>query len=105
MMVTPEKELIARFDVFADTEILADSLYALSHDDEIAIAEGGKYTLMEARDNLLGLYDLCRSFVVAQMGREHKAKYGYDPMNGKVPNVQVQATGAVLCDRSPATQG
>lgn len=83
-MVTPEKELIARFEVFADTEMLADQLYALAHDDEISVSETGKYTLMEARDNLLGLYDLCRSFVVARMGRDHKAKYGYDPVSGDV---------------------
>ena len=83
-MVTPEKELIERFNAFADTGMLADALYELSHDDEIAVAEGGKYTLMEARDNLLGLYDLCRSFVVAQMGREHKEKYGYNTVAGDV---------------------
>lgn len=83
-MVTPENELVKRFELFADTELLSQQLYDITHNGErsLMLGSGDIYTLMEARDNLEGLYDLCRSFVVAQMGREHKVKYGYDPVAG-----------------------
>lgn len=75
-MIIEESELVKRFNSFDDTTYLADLLYEMAHDPERIIPESAdKYTIMESRDNLIGLYDLCRSFVIHQMSRDHKEKY------------------------------
>jgi hypothetical protein len=81
-MITPEKDLAEQLEHFEDTDLLAQRLYDMAHEmDDLSIESGDRYWLMEARDNLLGLYDLCRSYAIHARAREHKAKYGYDPLN------------------------
>lgn len=83
-MISPENELVARFKVFDDTEMLAEWLYGHAHREDLidVHTEQGyaaqKYNLMEARENLLGLYDLCRSFVAAQKRRERNVAHEHD---------------------------
>ncbi len=69
-MVVPESKLVERFAAFEDTQYLSDLLYSIAHDEDFVSSESKYvYELMEARDNLLGLYALCRSFVVAHEAR------------------------------------
>lgn len=66
-MITPEKDIVESLDVYADTNYLAQKLYDIAHDfDGIGIESSHRYFLMEARDNLLGLYGLLYSIVIAQ---------------------------------------
>lgn len=53
------------FEAFGDTDELAQYLYDIAHDIEITgLSQAYKYFLMEARDNLLGLFDLCQRLLV-----------------------------------------
>lgn len=53
------------FEDFSDTDELAQWLYDLAHDTEITgLSHPYKYFIMEARDNLLGLFDLCQRLLV-----------------------------------------
>lgn len=74
-MITPENKLVQRFDAFSDTEEIAEWLYDMTHGDDCELTPEQRYQIMEARDNLLGLYDMCRIFVVASMRKDHDAKY------------------------------
>lgn len=42
IVVTPEKDLIARFEVFSDTRMLAQHIYDLAHDEDVADLLGGE---------------------------------------------------------------
>lgn len=48
----------ARVDSFSDSKYLAECLYDLSHDDSADLEVAHQYNLMEARDNILGLWEL-----------------------------------------------
>ena len=71
-MVTPEKELAGRFALFADNDYLAEALYELANAEDTDVDGGVRYTLLEARENMLGLYELCRSYVIHQANRERE---------------------------------
>lgn len=43
-------------DEFNDTSFLAEQLYVLAHDESLRLTGPEKYYIMEARENLLGLY-------------------------------------------------
>lgn len=60
-------ELKEQLELFNDTSMLADFLYDLAHDDVVSGRLSGdeKENLMEARDNLIGLYELCRLAIVS----------------------------------------
>lgn len=66
------------FEDFSDTEELAQWLYDLAHDHEITgLSHVYKYFIMEARDNLLGLHNLCQQMVVeANDNKPHGATAG-----------------------------
>lgn len=66
------------FEDFSDTDELAQWLYDLAHDTEITgLSYPYKYFIMEARDNLLGLHNLCQQMVVeANDNKPHGATAG-----------------------------
>lgn len=74
-MIERKDDLIKRFDAFEDTHQIAEWLYEMAHDED-STDSAQRYMLMEARDNLLGLFDMCRSFVVHEMNDKHKKEFG-----------------------------
>jgi hypothetical protein len=64
-------ELVEEFALYADTKELSNRLLAIGRKgqgEELTSAE--KYFIMEARDNILGLYSLCKDFVAAEKARK-----------------------------------
>lgn len=71
-MVIPEKQLRERFNVFDDTCYLEEELRKIAQDEcfkEVPISSNERYIILEACENLMGLYDLCRSFVMLLQNR------------------------------------
>ena len=57
------KHISARFDFYKDTQHLAERLENLAYDEEANLSIHGRCNLIAARENLLGLYELCECLI------------------------------------------